>query len=400
MIKTKETLLAQVDRCSKCGACREVCPVFLAKGSEPYVARAKVQLAGAWLDGNLSPSRRLQELMGYCLLCKTCTHHCPNGVQVDRLVLAARAEAGPARRSLVRLAATGILPHPRRMWVAHGVFRLTQGTLTRLRPALQGLPQVPRKPFTQHYPAVLPVARPRRRVGYFLGCMIQYFWHRVGDAAIHVLREHDGEVVLLPGCCGMPAAAQGAAGIARQQAEMVVRQAEQARVEAVVTTCASCGLALAGYGDELSTPAARAFSQRVRDISAFLMETGLNRDLGVVETVVTYHDPCHLRRGQGVWQQPREILRCIPGVDLREMEQPDRCCGGSGTFAFSHPEVAAAIGGLKAEMAARTGAAVVATGCPSCQLQLAGVLDRAGQAVRVAHTVEILSQAYAARLTP
>ncbi|MGB9826434.1 MAG: 4Fe-4S dicluster domain-containing protein, partial [Desulfofundulus sp.] len=87
------TAMYYINRCSKCGSCREVCPVFSEMGGESWVARARVQLASAAIKGQINFSRRFMEIMDSCLLCMACVAHCPNSVRVDRLVLWARQEA-------------------------------------------------------------------------------------------------------------------------------------------------------------------------------------------------------------------------------------------------------------------------------------------------------------------
>ena len=105
---------------------------------------------------------------------------------------------------------------------------------------------------------------------------------------------------------------------------------------------------------------------------------------------VTYHDPCHLRRGQGVVSAPREILKSIPGIEYIEMKDADRCCGGSGTFNLKYYDFSMAIGKYKAEKIRESGADIVATDCPSCQMQLTDILNRYGVKAKVVHTVQLL----------
>ena len=112
---------------------------------------------------------------------------------------------------------------------------------------------------------------------------------------------------------------------------------------------------------------------------------------------MTYHDPCHLVRGQNVAAQPRALLASIPGLELREHKEANRCCGGGGTFSFSYPDLARRIQDRKLENIAATGADLVATGCPGCKYQLNdGLLRHGRDASEAVHTVQLLAQAYAA----
>jgi glycolate oxidase iron-sulfur subunit len=125
-------------------------------------------------------------------------------------------------------------------------------------------------------------------------------------------------------CCGMPALGYGRPDLVREQARINIALFEKANVETIVTDCATCGSTLKDYGkllagDPLWAARAAAFSARVRDVSEFLMSIPLEKPQGRVEARVTYHDPCHLRRGQGVWKQPRELLKMIDGLELVDL---------------------------------------------------------------------------------
>ncbi|MHB1043483.1 MAG: (Fe-S)-binding protein, partial [Eubacteriales bacterium] len=111
---------------------------------------------------------------------------------------------------------------------------------------------------------------------------------------------------------------------------------------------------------------------------------------------VTYHDPCHLARGQGVRRQPRQLLKAIPGVKLVEMENPDACCGGGGSFLFTHPGLAEKVGGAKARAILNTGAGVVVTECPGCvkQIKLSLQRESGGARVKVVHLAEFLGSGF------
>jgi Fe-S oxidoreductase len=113
-----------------------------------------------------------------------------------------------------------------------------------------------------------------------------------------------------------------------------------------------------------------------------------------VEELVTYHDPCHLARGLSVRAAPRAILAAIPGLTLVEHEEADRCCGGGGTFSFSHRPLSKRIQERKLGSIARSGAGVIATGCPGCKYQLNDGLQRLEMPQRVVHTIQLLARGY------
>ncbi|HSA78496.1 MAG TPA: heterodisulfide reductase-related iron-sulfur binding cluster, partial [Nitrospirota bacterium] len=163
------------------------------------------------------------------------------------------------------------------------------------------------------------------------------------------------------------------------------------QVDAVVTACASCGLTFKREYPKLLSPEVKM--PRVLDIHEFLSRGLSEKALRAVQKTVTFHDPCHLGRGQGLSGTARDVLRSVPGLMLVEMKNADRCCGFGGVMRITHGELSDAIGGDKAAMIIETGASVVVTGCPSCRMQITEALRRAGSGINVVHTVQILEEA-------
>ena len=143
---------------------------------------------------------------------------------------------------------------------------------------------------------------------------------------------------------------------------------------------------------------ARLLSEKVFDFSEFARDViGLGGEDSAAENepvsgAVTYHDPCHLRRGMNVSRQPRELIRAS-GYELVEMADSDVCCGFAGSYSFAYPEISEGILKRKIECirsAEINGATIVATDCPGCVLQLRGGLDKAGVGMAVRHTAQIV----------
>lgn len=135
-------------------------------------------------------------------------------------------------------------------------------------------------------------------------------------------------------CCGIPAPAYGDMSSARSLALRNIAVAGKLNVDAIVTPCASCSSFLKDYAKLLAdepqqVEAAKEFSRKVKDLSEFLVDIGLVTEMGTIRKRVTYHDPCHLVRYQKIRQQPRTILKSIPGVEFIEMKEADMCCGAA-----------------------------------------------------------------------
>ena len=139
---------------------------------------------------------------------------------------------------------------------------------------------------------------------------------------------------------------------------------------------------------------AETFSKKVRDVSQLLAQAPLNGRLRALKRVVTYHDACHLAHGQKVRQEPRTILKAIPGLQFVELRESDYCCGSAGIYNLLYPELARQFLDRKIERIKETGAEVVVSGNPGCSLQIEKGLKERGLNVRVVHPVELLDWSY------
>jgi glycolate oxidase iron-sulfur subunit len=290
-------------------------------------------------------------------------------------------------------------------WLAN-MLRITRLLPSRLRDLERQLPQVPGRPLRGRIPQVTPaVGERKRRVGFFLGCAQNLLFAEESAASVRVMARNGNEV-LTPHdvqCCGMPAIGYGRQDIMREMAKHNIAVFEKLDVDVVVTDCATCGSTLKEYAHFLAqepgwAERARTFSAQARDVSEFLMEIPLEKPRGRIEAQVTYHDPCHLARGQGVSAQPRQLLEMIDGLELVEMEEADWCCGSAGSQLITHYEDSLAILARKMEHVKATGADFVASGCPGCQMQLTVGLKRNGVKMEVVHPVLLLDRAYDERV--
>jgi glycolate oxidase iron-sulfur subunit len=197
----------------------------------------------------------------------------------------------------------------------------------------------------------------------------------------------------------MPARGYGRMDLVEKQARRNIAVFEGCNVDLILTDCATCGSTLKEYGAILAgdpewAARAEAFGRKVRDISEFLSAIPLVKPAGRIEAKVTYHDPCHLRRGQQVWKEPRKILSLIDGLEFIELKESDWCCGSAGSQLITHYDTSWKVLGRKLDHVAETKAQILASGCPGCQMQLNAGLKRRGIPVRVVHPVTLLDEAY------
>jgi glycolate oxidase iron-sulfur subunit len=409
-------------RCIKCGLCRAVCPTLIETVNESQGARGRVSLVEAVFDGRLQLSDIFDQRISTCLNCKACIEACPSGVRVDDIILAARAELVSRGRFpfLKRLVLRGLLKRGRLLPPAGRLASFFQRLLLRISPrgsALRLLLPVVRIDRDRKLPVFAPKSfrgqmarraavrgtKEKSRVAYFVGCSADLIYTNIAFSVVDVL-ERLGVDVHIPdgqGCCGMPVFNSGDFSTARNMALKNIESLRAGDVDTIVVSCSSCGLALKREYSKLLGIDASEISGKVMDVSEFIVKkVGLERlkkmlesvptEGRLAELVVTYHDPCHLRRGQGVKDEPREIIKSIPGVVLREMRDSDKCCGGAGLYSFTHYEMSRAIAAHKVDAIVETGASLVLTGCASCIMQLRDALKNSGS-IKVMHIVEFLS---------
>jgi glycolate oxidase iron-sulfur subunit len=206
-------------------------------------------------------------------------------------------------------------------------------------------------------------------------------------------------------CCGSLHAHNGDLAGAQDLAKRTLDRFELDGYDAIITNAGGCGSHLKHYGSLLASDAqyfekAARWDSLVKDIHEWLIEIGFRvptKPSTPSEVCVTYDDSCHLCHSQKVFKQPREILNSLPGVRSVGLPEADWCCGSAGIYSISQPEQAEKLLQRKLAHIAKTGATVVATGNPGCQLQLSQGLaaDPALAHVKVVHPVTLLAEAYA-----
>jgi glycolate oxidase iron-sulfur subunit len=386
--------------------------------SETASPRGRVALARKGLEGDLELSSNLIEQMYACFDCLACNEICPVGIRPADLALDMRNfQEQRQPEAWKKTVFKGVVPRPERMEIITLPLRLYERTGLRrlvyalgLRKLLPGrprdmeamLPRLPQRPLRRVLQEVTQAAgEVKYRVGFFLGCAQSLMFDEESAASVRVLARN-GCTVIAPRetvCCGMPALAFGKVEQVQQQARQNITLFEKADVEFIITDCATCGTTLKNYSKLLAddpawTERAAVFSQKVRDVSEFLMSIPLEKPQGRIEARVTYHDPCHLRRGQGVWKQPRDLLKMIDGVEFVEMPEADWCCGLAGTQLITHYETSLKVLKRKTDNLASTRAEYVTSGCPACQMQLNVGVRRAALDMQITHPIVLLDQAY------
>jgi glycolate oxidase iron-sulfur subunit len=196
-------------------------------------------------------------------------------------------------------------------------------------------------------------------------------------------------------CCGLPAWSYGDMAAARKLAEKNLDIFAARDLDVIVADCSSCASFLKKYaivfppGHELHDRAVSVVT-KVCDMVALLFENQTQSTIHREPLTVTYHDPCHASRGQGIVKEPREMLKQLPGIDFKELPEADWCCGGAGSYAVAHHALSRQVLDRKMENLKITGADLLVTSCPACVIQLSFGVRRHGLNTRVCHISEIV----------
>lgn len=416
-----EPLREIAEKCVRCGICQSVCPVFAEIQKESAVARGKVTLIRKLLLKETGYSQKLSTYLLQCLGCGACSENCPNGVKADELILAARAlmveKRGLSLPKWVFL--RGILRSVYLLPLLLKTGSLLQGLLLKKIPEESGLhlrfslpyldkdrfiPTTANPFFLDRYSEEVKAENATGRIGLFAGCSINYLFPSVGESTVRLLTRNRTSVAFPKdqACCGLPAYGSGDIETAKSLAWRNVEAFDRRDLEQIIVPCGSCFYFLKeGYlklfpNDEK----VRAFSRKMVEPSTFFLKQ-MNRSPQVNRSQdehkkirLTYHDPCHMRRGMKIYQEPRRLLQQSPEIEWVEMKQPDRCCGMAGSFNFVYYDLSRKILKRKIDDIEATRADCVATSCMGCLIQLKDGIHQRKLDTRAVHLVEVLEKAF------
>lgn len=396
-----------VSDCVHCGFCLPTCPTYVLWGAEADSPRGRIHLMEQGLRGEPLTDSVVAHF-DRCLGCMACVSACPSGVRYDLLIADTRQQVERRhprafRERLLRGAIFRLFPYPRRLRLLRGPLRAYQavGWRPRFRRAttmstLEAL--TPRLGRPERLPPFLPAQGARRAVvGLLTGCVQRTFFPAVNAATTRVLAAEGCDVVIPrgQGCCGALSIHNGREVEALRFARALIDTFDAAGVDYVVVNAAGCGSSMKEYADLLrDDPAyaerAAAFTVRVRDLTEILVELGPIAPRHPLALTAAYHDACHLAHAQGVRAQPRTLLAGIPDLKLREIADPEICCGSAGVWNVLNPEPARDLGDRKARHVLATGADLLVTANPGCLMQVGAAVQRAGGAIAIAHTAQVL----------
>lgn len=411
----------EIVKCSRCGACRSICPISLAENAENTTARSKIRMIEAVLEGELELTPAVQDRFDKCLLCMACKANCGSGVATDEIILGTRTHLVKRNglNSFKRMAYTSL--RYRRLfdlglrmgavfqWLVFKNLPNGRGKVARIPLPAAGLnlrrviPNLTSRPLRSRLPVMnkAKTAECKGRVAFFTGCALNYMYPQAGDAVVKILTGNGWDVIIPDEqcCCGKSAFTSGDVDTGRILAEQNIRSISAHAVDHVVIACGSCGEALQSEYERLlagspQLAAWRELSEKVVDIAQFVVQHCDMSKFGTLPLKITYHDSCHLVRGMKVSAEPRQIFRSIPGLEYVEMKDADRCCGAGGTFSAAYYELSRKINDVKIDNVEATAMEYVVSGCPACQMHINDGLSRRNSPVKMLYTAELIAMAY------
>jgi glycolate oxidase iron-sulfur subunit len=414
-----------IDTCVHCGFCLSTCPSYRVIGKEMDSPRGRIYLMNAINQGEAAIDEATSEHFDTCLGCLACVTTCPSGVEYDKLIAATRPQVERnqprnLKERLVRTLIFNVFPYPNRLrtlvpplwfYQKSGLQKLIRNTglLGKIFPSLAAMESIlppinANAVLEDNLPEVIPPQGEKRyRVGLILGCVQRIFFSDVNQATIRVLTANGCEVVIPPnqGCCAALPAHQGQENQAQTLAKQMIDSFADTNVDAIIINAAGCGHTLKEYGHILADDSeyqdkAQAFAAKVKDVQEFLATVGLTAKLSPISTgklKIVYQDACHLLHGQKISLQPRQLLKQIPGVELKEPIDAALCCGSAGVYNMLQPEVAEELGQQKVTNLLQTGADLIASANPGCSLQIKKYLSEQKKEVTLMHPIELLDYA-------
>lgn len=410
-------------KCVHCGFCLQSCPTYLATGLETESPRGRIALMKAVNEGRLHVDDGILRHWDLCIQCRACEVACPSGVPYGNLIESVMNQVRPSRQvnfftKLVHeISFRHLIPSQRLLtwmkrllWLyiksglqravrATGILKIISTALCNLE---SNLPKLNGKSFVANDQIYLPKEGNGESVWLLSGCIMPLVQGDQMRSAVGVLNENGFEVVVPSAqvCCGAINSHVGDVETTRQLARRNIEAFSLGTNWPIVSLSAGCGARLKEYsklfegGDQGNLEKARGFESRVVDIHEFLADLPLKRPAARLDKRVTYQDSCHLANVQGIKDQPRELIKCINGIDFVEMPGSEICCGAGGTYMITEPQMSERVLGAKIDNIGETRAEVVATANPGCFIQLQNGIRKRGLDIDVKYVTDLLSEAY------
>jgi glycolate oxidase iron-sulfur subunit len=408
------------DLCIKCGKCIPECTIHRINPDETTSPRGFLDLLAGIENGELELDKNSKDIFESCFLCTNCVQVCPNHLQTDFAIENIRKEIKDKyglswfkkiffyllrnRKAFDLVAKLGYMfqtcgfkieEEKNSMRSRFSIPLIKKGRL---------LPSMKKTSFLNKYPEVIKSDNSKKRVAIFIGCLANYNYVEVGDALVKILKKLNIEIFIPKKqmCCSAPAYFTGdfdtTDKLSKFNIDYFLEWIDE--VDAILVPEATCSAMLKVDYEHYFEKYAPDYLEKHRKVKEKIYgatewlykETELNSILNNCSKdnqIVTYHDPCHFRKVQGVYKEPRELLK---NYNFVEMEDPNVCCGFGGiTIQTEKFELAQKAGVIKAEMIEKSGADIVSAECSACRIQITEALNQFGSDTNFKHPLELIA---------
>ena len=410
-----------LSQCIHCGLCLSSCPTYEITKLERSSPRGRIRMIKAVAKGEMQITDTFADEMQFCLDCQACETACPAGVKYGTMVEAARVEienagfGSKSERLIKKIALELILASNNNLKIAAkvlyfyqklgvrkllhkiGIFKLLSVKLYEID---ELAPAVSKKFSKKLIPEITkPGGQVKYQTAFHTGCLMDVMFAEINKDTVDVLSA-SGCKVYNPKeqvCCGSLHAHNGDIETAKTLAKKNIDAFEKFDYQFLISNSAGCGAFMKEYGkvladDPVYAERARKFSQKVKDITEFLAVEKPIKNYGEVNKTVTYHDACHLAHTQKVVSQPREVLKSIPGLRIKNLEEADWCCGSAGIYNIIRYDDSMQILNRKMNNIKNTEAEIVLTGNPGCIQQIKYGAKKYNINVKVIHPITLIKQ--------
>lgn len=372
--------------CSRCGTCLSVCPVYKQTLDEGVAPRGKLSLIEAVSSKKVPLTDKLSRRIYTCTLCNYCTKECPSGVKINELFSAVRSDLVDNKKYPEILDFLN-----ERISKAYNItFDTNQGRLDWLK-------QMPDVNFEDYL-------KDNAEIVYFVGCVASYSPRSfiIPRSVTQIFKKAGVDFTLLgedEWCCGFPLKSSGMHDQTINLADHNIKRISDKKAKILITSCPSC---YHTWKYEYPEIANEKINFEIMHISQYLDK--LIRDkkikLKPMSAKVTYHDPCDLGRNSGIIEEPREVIKSIPGVEFVELSSSgiqSNCCGGGGNLESLNPSLSAKIAEARCTEIISTGADTVVSGCQQCERTISTAIkkkkDEINYKIKVMDISELVNQA-------
>ncbi|MBW1767583.1 MAG: (Fe-S)-binding protein [Deltaproteobacteria bacterium] len=343
----------EIQQCIRCGFCQAICPVYDVTYRPAYNARGKMLLLKEVMEGSIQPGEELSDPFYTCTTCQACTYSCPAKIKVDEVVEGVRKSMYEA----------GFVPQP-----LLGVRDNISNTGNVYASAQEDRIEI--------YPPALKEKvqkgelKSKAETLLFMGCVPSYLDMKIVPSLIKPLDAAEVDYTTLAmeeSCCGFPLFLMGSDQF-ESHAVKIIEKIKATGARELVTPCAGCYKTFKKLYPKIGGLELEVYHS-VHYIDKLINDGKIKFNREVAKTV-TYHDPCDLGRALNIFEEPRNILKNIPGLELVEMSRnrlDARCCGGGGGVQANNPEIAERMGAERVRDALAVDAELIVSGCAACK---------------------------------